>query len=200
MSMHTDHTTPDHTDHAGHPTAATDRRAVVERQKQRFGGLKPGAAFFGWLSAVGLTVLLSTFVVATGVTINLVADGSDSGEIGWDGVVLVVAVVAVSFLAGGYVAGRMARFDGALQGLGVFGWTVAMTVVLAVLGALAGAKFNVLDQIDGYPQLPSDLGELTLQAGVAVVGVVIASLAGSVLGGLAGMHYHRRIDIAGLGR
>lgn len=196
MSTHTHPaTTP-----AASSSGDTDRRAVVERQKQRFGGLKPGAAFFGWLSAVGLTVLLSTFVVATGVTIDLVADGTDSGEIGWDGVLLVVAVVAVSFVAGGYVAGRMARFDGALQGLGVFGWTVAMTVVLAVLGALAGAKFDLLGQIDGYPQLPNDLGELTLQAGVALVGVIVAALVGAVSGGIAGMHYHRRIDIAGLGR
>ena len=132
MSIHTEHTTG--TTHA----AATDRKAVVERQKERFGGIKPGAAFFGWLSATGLVVILSGLVAATGVTINLVSDGETSGAIGWDGVILVVAVVAVSFIAGGYVAGRMARFDGARQGLGVFAWTVVMTVVLAILGVEIG--------------------------------------------------------------
>lgn len=192
MSIHHE-TRPADTEHL-------DRHAVLERQKQQFGGIKPGAAFFGWLSALGLTVILSSFVVATGATINLVPDGADSGEIGWDGVVLVVAVVLLSFVAGGYVAGRMARFDGARQGLAVFAWTVVMSVVLAVLGAVAGAKFNLLDQIDSFPRIPSDLGELTLQAGAALVGVVLAAAVGSVVGGVAGMNYHRRVDIAGLGR
>lgn len=193
MSIHYDTT-------SSTSSSAFDRHAVLERQKQQFGGIKPGAAFFGWLSALGLTVILSAFVVATGATIDLVPDGTDSGQIGWDGVLLVVAVVLVSFVAGGYVAGRMARFDGARQGLAVFGWTVVMSVVLAVLGAIAGAKFNLLDQIDSFPRIPSDLGELTLQAGAALVGVVLAAALGSVLGGVAGMNYHRRIDIAGLGR
>ena len=179
---------------------STDRKAVVERQKERFGGIKPGAAFFGWLSATGLVVILSGLVAATGVTINLVSDGESSDVIGWDGVILVIAVVAVAFVAGGYVAGRMARFDGARQGVGVFAWTVVMTVALAVLGVVAGAKYDVLGQIDSFPSIPSDLGELTLQAGVAVVGVIAAALVGAIAGGVAGMAYHRRIDVAGLGR
>jgi len=141
--------------------APLDRRAVVAREHERFGGTKPGAAFFGWLSALGLSVILSTFLVAVGVSIDLVPDDADSSALGWDGVLLVVAVVLVSFSAGGYVAGRMARFDGVRQGLAVFAWTVVMSVVLAILGAVAGARFNLLAQVDGFPSVPDDLGALT---------------------------------------
>lgn len=178
----------------------TDRKSVVARQEERFGGTKPGAAFFGWLSALGLSVILSTFLVAVGASIDLVPDDADSSAIGWDGVLLVVAVVLVSFTAGGYVAGRMARFDGARQGVAVFAWTVVMSVVLAVLGAVAGARFNLLAQVDGFPSVPDDLGALTLTAFVALLGVVAAAAVGAVAGGVYGVHYHRRIDRVGLGR
>lgn len=163
--------------------APLDRRAVVAREHERFGGTKPGAAFFGWLSALGLSVILSTFLVAVGVSIDLVPDDADSSALGWDGVLLVVAVVLVSFSAGGYVAGRMARFDGVRQGLAVFAWTVVMSVVLAILGAVAGARFNLLAQVDGFPSVPDDLGALTLTAFVALVGVVLAAAVGAVAGG-----------------
>ena len=48
------------------------------------------------------------------------------------GIVVLVAILAVSYLAGGYVAGRMARFDGWRQGVGVFAVAVGMTLALAL--------------------------------------------------------------------
>lgn len=193
------------------PASEVDRRAVVEQQKERFGGVKIGSAFFGWLSATGLSIILTALVAAAGAGVGLVTDAStladaansqgvSNEEIGWAGVIAVLAVVLVSYYAGGYVAGRMARFDGAKQGLAVFGWTVVMAVVLAVAGTVAGAKYNVLDQLNSFPRIPENLGDLTLQAGATLVGVVVVALVGSVLGGLAGMRFHRRVDIEGLGR
>jgi len=35
---------------------------------------------------------------------------------------------------------------------------------------------------------------------VALVGVVVVALVGAILGGLAGMTFHRRVDRVGLGR
>ena len=43
--------------------------------------------------------------------------------------------LAVAYFAGGYVAGRMSRFDGARQGLGTWLLGLVVTVVLAVVGA-----------------------------------------------------------------
>ena len=43
-----------------------DRREVVARQKEEFGGMKLGSAFFGWLAATGMAVLLTALVAGAG--------------------------------------------------------------------------------------------------------------------------------------
>jgi hypothetical protein len=183
-----------------------ERRELRHRQEEEFGGIKPGAAFFGWLTATGMAVLLTALVAAVGAGVGLVSDASDvvdatgasNEEIGWAGVALVLVVVLLSYYAGGYVAGRMARFDGIRQGVAVFAWAVVAAVVVAVLSAVAGAKYDVLDQLNSFPRIPGSLSDLTLQAGVALVGVVVVALVGAMAGGLAGMHFHRRVDRADL--
>src|SRR5438094_442689 len=42
----------------------TERRRVVEREKEQFSGMRFWTAFFGWLTATGLTVLLIAVVSA----------------------------------------------------------------------------------------------------------------------------------------
>lgn len=189
-------------------TPDVSRTEVVDRQEEAYGGVKVVCAFFGWITATGMAVLLTALVAAAGAGVGLVssadevrdATGASPEEIGWAGAILVLAVVLVSYYSGGYVAGRMARFDGIRQGLAVFGWAVLAAVVVAVLGAVAGAKYDVLDQLNSFPRIPGDLSDLSLAAVVVLLGVVVAALVGSVLGGLAGMHFHRKVDRAGLGR
>jgi hypothetical protein len=41
------------------------RHDVVAREKERFGGIKFGSAFFGWLAATGTAVILTALVAAT---------------------------------------------------------------------------------------------------------------------------------------
>ena len=189
--------------HEPRPTDA--RRDVVAREKEAFGGIKIVCAFFGWLTATGMTVLLTALVAATGAGIGLASDASDvadaasdrglsSEEIGWAGVVLVLVIVFVSYYSGGYVAGRMARFDGIRQGVAVFGWAVVAAIVIAVLGAVAGAKYDVLDELNSFPRIPGDPSDLSVTAVVVLVGVVAAALVGAAAGGLAGMHFHRKVD------
>ncbi|HEY4615907.1 MAG TPA: hypothetical protein VIG75_10625, partial [Citricoccus sp.] len=52
-------------------TGATTTRArhhdVIAAEKSRFGGIKAGAAFFGWLAATGMAVLLTAVLSAIGV-------------------------------------------------------------------------------------------------------------------------------------
>ncbi len=53
---------------AGSSTPETRRDDVVRAEKERFGGIKwGGSAFFGWLTAIGMTVLLSALATAIGV-------------------------------------------------------------------------------------------------------------------------------------
>ena len=193
------------------PTAnadAIDRGDVVDREKDAFGGVKLGCAFFGWLTATGMTVLLAALIAAVGAGVGIVSSASEVAdvagasveEITWAGVALVLGIVLVSYYTGGYVAGRMARFDGIRQGIAVFGWAVVISIVVAVLGAVAGAKYNVLDEINSFPRIPDSLSGLPLPAIIALGGVIVVALVGSALGGLAGMHFHRKVDLVGLGR
>jgi hypothetical protein len=191
-----------------------DRREVLDQQKQRFGGIKWGSAFFGWLTAVGTAVLVTALITAIGGAIGLSAAvdagqaadqagqaAQNPGAVQTAGIVSAIVAAAVLFLAyycGGYVAGRMARFSGMKQGVAVWIWTIVITVVVAVLIAVAGAQFNVLGTINGLPQLPVS-GDALSTAGIITALVALAvSLAGAVLGGLAGMRFHRKIDRADL--
>lgn len=192
------------------PTATERRKAALTREKEAFGGVKIGSAFFGWLTATGMAVLLTALVAAAGTGVLLAGAGDDAADVAadqgvtgdditWAGVILVVVLVVLSYYAGGYVAGRMARLDGARQGVAVWLWSLVVSVVVAVLSAVAGNEYDVLDDLNVFPRIPDSLGEVTSQGWVAVLGVVLGSLLGAVLGGLAGMRYHRRVDKAGLG-
>jgi hypothetical protein len=188
-------------------TTALDRREVVGRQKDAFGGMKFGSCFFGWLTASGTAVLLVALVTGVGAALGLSQNvdvtnptTAQTESIGFIGGIVLLAIIFVSYLAGGYVAGRMARFNGLKQGLGVWLWALIMAILVAGAGWLAGARFDVLAQLNSFPRLPLNEGTLTTAGVIAAIGVVAASLIGAMLGGLAGMRYHRRVDKAGLGR
>ena len=180
-------------------------RDTLEVQHDRFGGMKWGAAFFGWLSANGLAVLLvaplSAAVVAVRLTQGL-TDATDAAAradtIGVGGGIALLVLLAVSYFAGGYVAGRMARFDGARQGIAVWVIGLAVVVLLGVAGALLGAKYNVLAQLD-LPRIPIDEGTATTGGILALVASALVSLGAAVLGGKAGERFHRKVDRAGYG-
>jgi membrane protease YdiL (CAAX protease family) len=190
----------------GADVAPGDRRAVVAREKERYGGIKWGSAFFGWLTATGTAVLLTALLLAAGATVGIAngtaaADARDNAAtIGLAGGLTLLAVLLVAYFCGGYVAGRMARFSGAKQGIAVWIWAVVIAVAVAVAGAVLGDRYDLLDRIGGFPRLPIGGDNVTTGSIVAIAIALIAALAGAVLGGLAGMRYHRRVDEAGLGR
>ena len=178
-------------------------RDAVAAQHDRFGGIKWGAAFFGWLSANGLAVLLIALVSAAGVAIGLTQGVPSADEatanasgIGIGGGIALLVVLFLAYLAGGYVAGRMARFDGVRQGIAV--WVIGLLVVilLAVLGLVFGSQFNVLAQLN-LPRIPIDEGTATTAGIISLVAVLLVTLLGAVLGGKLGDRFHRKVDRAG---
>ena len=183
------------------PSYAERHREARAAQREEFGGINWGSAFFGWLVAIGLAALLASLLAAAGAAIGLSADPSaaDTEEIGLAGGIALLVVMLVAYYAGGYVAGRMSRFDGARQGLGVWLWGIIAAVVLAVVALVAGSEYNVLSQLN-LPDLPIGERELTTGGIIAGVAILLGTLLAAVAGGLSGMRYHRRVDRVGLDR
>ena len=185
---------------------STLREEVVSREQREYGGFKFGSAFFGWLTAMGTGVILTALVAATGAAVgigvdeNANLDEADTTTIGIVGAIALVVVMLISYFCGGYVAGRMARFDGLKQGLAVWIWAIVIAIVVAVIGAIAGSQFNLLANLDSFPRIPINEGALTTTGIITAVVLLLASLGGALLGGVAGMRFHRKVDRAGLGR
>lgn len=199
----------DHRSGTASRTAAPGREAVVEREREEHGGIKVGSCFFGWLTATGMAVLLTALAAAAGAAVGL-ATGTEVGEasdtatqqvdtVGIVSGIVLLVIVLVAYYCGGYVAGRMARFDGLKQGLGVWLWALVIAILVAVIGTVAGAEFNVLKELNSFPRVPLDEGTMTTAGLIAAAAVLLASLVGALLGGLAGMRFHRKVDRTGLG-
>jgi MFS family permease len=183
---------------ATHPTETITPHEVADRQHEEFGGFSKSSAFFGWLVATGIAVLLLALLSAMGAAIGLTdiskQDVTSSADtIGIVGGILMLLVLTLAYYAGGYVAGRLARFDGARQGFGVWLLGLVIAVVLAVAGALFGAKYNVLGQLN-LPRIPIDEGALTTGGVVALAAAVLITLLAAVAGGKFGERFHRRVD------
>jgi hypothetical protein len=189
---------------------ASLRQEVVGREKEEFGGVKIGSAFFGWLTATGTAVILTALVAATGAAIGLGITGdidsaaeegaANADTVGIVGAIALLVVIFVAYYCGGYVAGRMARFSGLKQGVAVWLWAVAIAIVVAILTAIAGSQYNVLGNLNAFPRIPIDEGDLTTASVITAVLVAVVSLIGAILGGLGGMRFHRKVDRVGLGR
>ena len=189
---------------SGTATGLTGREAVRDvraRQRAEYGGTNWGAAFFGWLVAIGMAVILLAILSAAGTAFGLgsVSESeakSNAETIGIVGGVLLIAVLAIAYYCGGYVSGRMSRFDGGRQGLGTWAIGLFVTIVLAVAGAVFGSEYNVLEQLN-LPRIPIDEGSLTTGAVIALVVVLVLTLLAAMAGGKAGELYHRKVDRVG---
>jgi hypothetical protein len=185
---------------------AANRHDVVAREREAFGGVKIGSAFFGWLTAVGTATLLTALLAATGAALGLGVEDAEAAAddiglapeaIGWIGAIALLVILFVAYYCGGYVAGRMARFNGMIQGLAVWVWALVIAIVVALLGVLIGSQFDVFANLNVFPRIPVSEGDLTVAGIVTAIVVALASLGGAILGGKAGTHYHRKVDRAG---
>ena len=171
--------------------------AMRARQRDRFGGIRWGSAFFGLLSAIGLAAILLGIAAAAGVAfglseINDVRTGT-ADTIGLGGAILLLAILALSWYCGGYVAGRMARFDGVRQGIGVWVWTLVIAAALAIAAVIGGTEYNVLQQLN-LPNVAVGDQSLTTGGWLTLAAAVVVTLIFAVLGGKAGDLFHRRVD------
>ena len=173
----------------------------TDHAHDKFGGMNLGAGFFGWLVAVAMTILLIGIVgailtaVGSSTSITQSEARDQAGSIGVATAVVLLVILALAYYFGGYVAGRMSRFDGARQGALVWIIGLLVTIAAAVLGWVFGDKYNVLDRVN-LPRLPISTDEAGTGAVIAVVAVLVVTLVAAVLGGKIGNHYHTRVDKA----
>jgi amino acid transporter len=179
---------------------AEHMRAARARQRDEFGGINWGAAFFGWLVAVGLGAILIGLVAGAGAAVGLTQlKGTDAQNhattIGIGGGIALLVVLMIAYYAGGYVAGRMSRFDGARQGVGAWLVGILVTIVLGIVAAVLGSDYNVLSRLD-LPRIPIGSETLTTGGIIATVAVLLGSLIAAIAGGKMGERFHRKVDRA----
>ena len=184
-------------------TDRVHRTDTSDHAHEKFGGMNVGAGFFGWLVAIAMTILLISIVgaILTAVGSNTSVTQSDArsqaGTIGIATAVVLLVILALAYYFGGYVAGRMSRFDGARQGALVWIIGLVVTIVAAVLGAVFGSKYNLLDRVN-LPRLPISADQAGAGAIISVVVILVVTLLAAILGGKIGNHYHTRVDRAAL--
>lgn len=103
------------------------------------------------------------------------------------------AATLLAYVLGGYAAGRVARFNGGRNGLGVVLWTLIVAVGLGIAGAILEIlQFGMVHNL----HLGISLQQAGVDAAVAAVPVLVLMLLGGLLGGAFGTRYHRRVDRA----
>ena len=170
------------------------RRDVgVRRARERFGGIDVPASLVGMLTALAMLVLLAGLVgAAVGAVGYQRGLEGEVEELSIASLIGGVIVLFVSFLIGGWAAGRIARYDGARNGLMTGIWTLVLAAVLSGLAAWLGDKYDVLRNVDLPQWFSTDA--LTTGGIVSAIVAILAMLLGGLLGGAWGERYHRRAD------
>jgi len=169
------------------------------RRKEEFGGVNAGAAVFGWLVAIGLTILLAgvfgAIAAAVGSNTNITQTEAErsAGTIGIATAIALLVVLMLGYYAGGYVAGRMSRFDGGRQGVGVWLVGVIVTIIAVLVGVIFDNEYDIFARVD-LPSLPIPTDTATTGGLLTLAAVVVGTLLAAFVGGKAGQRYHRKID------
>jgi hypothetical protein len=166
---------------------------------RRHGGADIPASLSGMLAALGLLTFLGALIAAganrLAYQLNVIDVEGEVLELSLAGAAVALTVVFVAFLFGGWVTGRMARYDGAVNGMGAGLWLLFLAAVFALVAALAGAEYNAFGSVglpDWFSAIRPDVR--TADALVLMVFFAVAVLAGGYLGGRIGEDFNRRVD------
>ncbi len=176
-----------------HEQVAADPYAGIHAARERFGGVDIPASLVGMLTALSTVLILAGLVgAAFGVVGYQTGLEEDAQDLSIGSLIGGVAILFVAYLIGGWAAGRMARYDGARNGFAAGIWTLVFGAILAVLGAWAGAEYDVFENVELPQWFDSDA--LTLAAVASGIGAILAMFLGAIIGGFWGERYHRRAD------
>ena len=154
----------------------------------------------GVLVAYGAFALLAALVGAVAVGLDTELASNDWATLGRGSAVTVTVVAFVAYLFGGYVAGRMARRAGLVNGLAVF---VLALVVAVVVGAIVASQADT-EAIQANLRslgLPITAAEWARIGTVAGIGTLVGMLVGAGIGGVVGERWHGElVQWAAVGR
>ena len=164
----------------------------VAEARHRFGGIDIPATLAGVLAALGLTALLGGLLSAAGRYGYQLGRDDAVDELTAGGLVAGLVTLVLAFLVGGWVAGRMARYDGGRNGLVTALWFLLLAAVAAGLGAWLGSEYDVFDEL----RLPQPFSGDALTAAAIGSGLVALALvlAAAWFGGRLGERWHKRPD------
>ncbi len=173
----------------------------LSRVYERFGKADFLASIVGMFAALGTLVFLGALfgAGAAGIDfqINMLNEEGVLDEASTIGLVVAALVVFAAFLVGGFGAGRMARYNGGMNGVGAGLWALLLITIFAALGTWVGAEYNAFSSAN----LPNwvaqiDVDDLTTAAVISSVVLIAMMLVGGYTGGRLGELYHHRVDAA----
>jgi hypothetical protein len=169
-----------------------DRASLV--REAGLGRLSFPSILAGVLVAYGAFAVLAALVgtVAAAIGLNTDLNRNDWATLGLGSAIAVAVVLLVAYLFGGYVAGRMARRAGLLNGLAVFLLAVALVVVVGAVAASQADAEAIGSNLRnlGIPTTGTEWGRAGTVAGI---GSLAAMLAGALLGGVLGERWHSKL-------
>lgn len=177
--------------------AETDMSSIVDR----FGGADVVAGILGMFTALGVLVFLGALISAGAggidYQLNQIDIDGNLQDVEVIGSIVAIVVILASFFVGGWAAGRMARFDGGINGLGVALWFILLVAIFGALGAWVGQEYNAFAGVDlpnWFGQIGAD--DVTLKSIAGALAGIVAALLGGYVGGLVGEQYNRNVDAA----
>jgi hypothetical protein len=152
------------------------------------------SALAGVLVAYGAFAVLAALVGAVAVALGLDAQlaSNDWTTLGKGSAVTVTVVAFVAYLFGGYVAGRMARRAGLINGLAVFALAVLLAVVVGAIVASQTDTGTIQANLRslGLPITAAEWAKIGTAAGI---GTLIGMLVGAGIGGVVGERWHSEL-------
>ena len=138
-----------------------------------------------------LLAITAAILSAVGIDTSRLAS-NDYRELGIGAGIVAALVLFLSYFFGGYIAGRLSRRAGALNGGLV--WLTAILIgagIALIVGTQADTEALAADlRVIGVPTSGADYGSIATIAGIVALA---AMLAGSVLGGLKGERWHGKL-------
>src|SRR5829696_7814920 len=185
----------------GYFEAADERE---DRLRDMYGGVDWLASFLGFIFTLVLGAVFSSVTGLLLVPFGFSPDFSD-GQLGASlitGLGVLAVLIFLTYFFGGYVAGRLARFDGGRNGAMVLAWTFIVVLILTLVAVVfsgflpAGITAGVGNLAQSTVRAASSLAGAGVAGIAAAAAALLVALLGGFFGGRLGSRYHTEIDRA----